>query len=73
MLRDQGKELSEGMDKATALSKQFQSVFSPTSPLSMKKLCDISDGANPRVTGQHYKFSLVSYIEVGVERVRKLF
>ena len=72
LLKDQGKELSEGVDKANALNRQFQSVFSPKSPLSLKQLCEMTAGANPQVTGQHCKFPLMSDIEVGVEGVSKL-
>ena len=72
LLKDQGKELSEGVDKANALNRQFQSVFSPKSPLSLKQLCEMTAGANPQVIGQHCKFPLMSDIEVGVEGVSKL-
>ena len=72
LLKDQGKELSEGVDKANALNRQFQSVFSPKSPLSLKQLCEMTARANPQVTGQHCKFPLMSDIEVGVEGVSKL-
>ena len=72
MLKDQGKELSEGVDKANALNRQFQSVFSPKSPLFLKQLCEMTVGANSQVTGHCSNFPLMTDIEVGVEGVCKL-
>ena len=71
-LKDQGKELSEGVDKANALNRQFQSVFSPKSPLSLKQLCEMTVGANSQVTGHCSNLPLTADIEVGVEGVCKL-
>ena len=38
-LIDQGKEFSSSVDKANILNRQFESVFSPKSPLSLQQLC----------------------------------
>ena len=67
-LQEQSKEFSGSVDKAYILNRQFQSVFSPKSPLSLKQLCQmkVSDPAPDS------RFQTMPEIEVGLEGISKL-
>ena len=41
-LQSDGKLVTDTTDKANALNKQFHSVFTPKSPLSLASLCQVS-------------------------------
>ena len=77
-LKANGKTLSSERDKANALNLQFQSVFSPKSPLSLKSLAqrtlqDLHDSGNdlPFQSSPHSKLPDIQISTKGIECLLK--
>ena len=71
-LKEHGKEFSGSVDKANILNRQFQSVFSPKSPLSLKQLCQMKVSDINQDPAPDSRFQTMPEIEVGSEGISKL-
>ena len=71
-LKEHGKEFSGSVDKANILNRQFQSVFSPKSPLSLQQLCHMKVSDTDQDPAPNSRFQTMPEIEVGSEGISKL-
>ena len=73
-LKEQGKEFSGSVDKANILNRQFQSVFSPKSPLSLslQQLCQMKVSDTDQDPAPDSRFQTMPEIDVGSEGINKL-
>ena len=77
-LKSDGRILPDDCEKSNALNRQFQSVFSPTSPerlssLAQRKLQELNDqGCNCNLPFQSSPYSQMPQIQIFVKGIEKL-